>query len=245
MAFDPASPTLTLGVVGAGTMGRGIAQIAAAAGIEVRLYDARKGAAEEARGFIAKMLERQVEKGLAADARAHRAGADRGQRGSRAVRSGGRGDRRGFCRQTAPVRGPRADRATRYGAGDEHLVALGQRDRGGLQKAGAGGGLAFLQPGAADEGGRGDSRPAYRRARGGSAPGARPAHGPPSGARRPIRRAFWSTTPGAAMAPRRCASWPKASRARSRSTASCARRPAFAWGRSSSSTSSGSTSRMR
>ena len=70
MAFDPASPTLTLGVVGAGTMGRGIAQIAAAAGIEVRLNDARKGAAEEARGFIAKMLERQVEKGLAADAQA-------------------------------------------------------------------------------------------------------------------------------------------------------------------------------
>jgi 3-hydroxybutyryl-CoA dehydrogenase len=70
MAFDPASPTLTLGVVGAGTMGRGIAQIAAAAGIEVRLADAREGAAEEARGFIAKMLGRQVEKRLAADARA-------------------------------------------------------------------------------------------------------------------------------------------------------------------------------
>jgi len=70
MVFDPASPTLTLGVVGAGTMGRGIAQIAAAAGIEVRLNDAREGAAEEAHGFIAKMLERQVEKGLVADARA-------------------------------------------------------------------------------------------------------------------------------------------------------------------------------
>ena len=70
MAFDPASPALSLGVVGAGTMGRGIAQIAAAAGIEVRLCDAREGAAEEARGFIAKMLERQVEKGLAAEARA-------------------------------------------------------------------------------------------------------------------------------------------------------------------------------
>jgi 3-hydroxybutyryl-CoA dehydrogenase len=66
MAFDPGSPTLTLGVVGAGTMGRGIAQVAAAAGIEVRLSDAREGAAEEARGFIAKMLERRVEKGLAA-----------------------------------------------------------------------------------------------------------------------------------------------------------------------------------
>jgi 3-hydroxybutyryl-CoA dehydrogenase len=66
MAFDPESATLTLGVVGAGTMGRGIAQIAAAAGITVRLSDARAGAAEEARGFIARMLERQVKKGLAA-----------------------------------------------------------------------------------------------------------------------------------------------------------------------------------
>ncbi|HEX5079749.1 MAG TPA: 3-hydroxyacyl-CoA dehydrogenase [Geminicoccaceae bacterium] len=70
MAFDPASPALILGVVGAGTMGRGIAQIAAAAGIDVRLTDARVGAADEARAFIAKMVERQVEKGLAADARA-------------------------------------------------------------------------------------------------------------------------------------------------------------------------------
>jgi 3-hydroxybutyryl-CoA dehydrogenase len=67
VAFDAASPTLRLGVVGAGTMGRGIAQIAAAAEIEVRLCDARAGAAEEARGFIAKMLERQAAKGLLAD----------------------------------------------------------------------------------------------------------------------------------------------------------------------------------
>jgi 3-hydroxybutyryl-CoA dehydrogenase len=66
MAFDPQSPTLTLGVVGAGTMGRGIAQIAAAAGIAVLLNDVRKGAAEEARDFIARMLQRQVEKGMAA-----------------------------------------------------------------------------------------------------------------------------------------------------------------------------------
>jgi 3-hydroxybutyryl-CoA dehydrogenase len=67
MTFDPASPALSLGVVGAGTMGRGIAQIAAAAGIEVRLNDARAGAAEEARAFIARMLERQADKGLLAD----------------------------------------------------------------------------------------------------------------------------------------------------------------------------------
>jgi 3-hydroxybutyryl-CoA dehydrogenase len=70
MTFDPQSPRLTLGVVGAGTMGRGIAQIAAAAGIAVRLTDARAGAAEEAGAFIGKMLERQAAKGLALDVRA-------------------------------------------------------------------------------------------------------------------------------------------------------------------------------
>lgn len=44
---------LVLGIVGTGTMGRGIAQIAAAAGIDVLLLDARPGAAEDARAGIA------------------------------------------------------------------------------------------------------------------------------------------------------------------------------------------------
>ena len=164
-------------------MGRGIAQIAAAAGIEVRLNDARKGAAEEARGFIAKMLERQVEKGLAADARAIERVriADSADLAPcdlvvEAIVEDFAAKQRLFADLEQIVR-------RRYGAGDQHLVALGQRDRGGLQKARAGGGLAFLQPGAADEAGRGDARPAHRRARGRSAAGARPAHGPSSGAR--------------------------------------------------------------
>jgi 3-hydroxybutyryl-CoA dehydrogenase len=73
MVFDPASPTLALGVVGAGTMGRGIAQIAAAAGVRVLLVDARDGAAEEARGFVARMLDRQAEKGQLGQAEARSA----------------------------------------------------------------------------------------------------------------------------------------------------------------------------
>jgi 3-hydroxybutyryl-CoA dehydrogenase len=52
-----------LGIVGTGQMGRGIAQIAAAGGVEVRLHDARAGAAEEARRFVAQMLGRLVDKG--------------------------------------------------------------------------------------------------------------------------------------------------------------------------------------
>jgi 3-hydroxybutyryl-CoA dehydrogenase len=73
MVFDPASPSLTLGVVGAGTMGRGIAQIAVAAGATVLLIDAREGAAEQARGFVAGMLDRQADKGQLSATKAHAA----------------------------------------------------------------------------------------------------------------------------------------------------------------------------
>lgn len=46
--IDPDSDALVLGVAGAGAMGRGIAQLAAAAGVTVLLFDAREGAAREA-----------------------------------------------------------------------------------------------------------------------------------------------------------------------------------------------------
>ncbi len=73
MTIDPHSPGLALGVVGAGTMGRGIAQIAAAGGIAVRLFDTRGGAVDEAAAFIARMLRRAVEKGSMAGADAEAA----------------------------------------------------------------------------------------------------------------------------------------------------------------------------
>ena len=63
MPFDASRPDLTLGVVGTGAMGRGIAQVAAAGGINVLITDARPGAAQEARDFISKMLARAAEKG--------------------------------------------------------------------------------------------------------------------------------------------------------------------------------------
>lgn len=50
-------------VIGAGAMGRGIAQVAAQAGSEVRLYDTQPEQAEAARGFVEKMLRRAAEKG--------------------------------------------------------------------------------------------------------------------------------------------------------------------------------------
>ena len=51
-----------VGVVGAGAMGTGIAQVAAAAGHRVVLADALDGAAARAQANIAKALDREVEK---------------------------------------------------------------------------------------------------------------------------------------------------------------------------------------
>ena len=50
-------------VLGAGTMGQGIAQVAAAHAIEARLYDSLAGRAEEAKRAIAGQLEKLVAKG--------------------------------------------------------------------------------------------------------------------------------------------------------------------------------------
>ena len=70
--IDPKRPDLVVGVLGAGTMGRGIAQVAAAAGMQVRLCDADGRQVEDAVRFIGGMLNRAAEKGRmsADDARA-------------------------------------------------------------------------------------------------------------------------------------------------------------------------------
>lgn len=51
-----------MGLVGTGVMGAGIAQIAAQAGVEVRLYDAREGAAQAARDKLEATLGKLVAK---------------------------------------------------------------------------------------------------------------------------------------------------------------------------------------
>src|SRR5262245_10810855 len=59
---DVSRPDLGLAVIGAGVMGRGIAQIAAQAGIRVLLHDSRPGAAREAKDAVSAQLERLREK---------------------------------------------------------------------------------------------------------------------------------------------------------------------------------------
>jgi 3-hydroxybutyryl-CoA dehydrogenase len=57
------SPTDTIAVIGAGTMGAGIAQVAAKAGHPVLLFDAMAGAAQSGKDKTAQGLDRLVEKG--------------------------------------------------------------------------------------------------------------------------------------------------------------------------------------
>ncbi len=64
------SQVSTFGVVGAGQMGSGIAQVAAAAGLQVILVDAALALAQRGKARIAAALGKQVEKGkMAAEAR--------------------------------------------------------------------------------------------------------------------------------------------------------------------------------
>ncbi|MCD6042414.1 MAG: 3-hydroxyacyl-CoA dehydrogenase, partial [Burkholderiales bacterium] len=51
--LDPIRSDLVAGVAGAGTMGRGIAQVLAQCGARTLLYDAQPGAARKAKDAIA------------------------------------------------------------------------------------------------------------------------------------------------------------------------------------------------
>ncbi len=61
--FDPEKDALTLAVVGTGVMGQGIAQIAAQAGINVRLFDSSEGAAQRAHTALASTWSKLAERG--------------------------------------------------------------------------------------------------------------------------------------------------------------------------------------
>jgi 3-hydroxybutyryl-CoA dehydrogenase len=63
MPFDPNRKDMIIGVVGTGTMGRGIVQVSAQGGMNVIAYDEKPGAAQAAKDFIRKLLGSQVEKG--------------------------------------------------------------------------------------------------------------------------------------------------------------------------------------
>lgn len=55
--------TINVGIIGAGTMGSGIAQVAATAGCSVKLYDTKTEALQKAKADLEKIMDRMVEKG--------------------------------------------------------------------------------------------------------------------------------------------------------------------------------------
>ncbi|GLQ04984.1 3-hydroxyacyl-CoA dehydrogenase [Sneathiella chinensis] len=63
MTIDPNKPSLKVGIVGAGAMGRGIAQVSVTGGMNAIIFDAADGAAAAATDYIASMVNRAAEKG--------------------------------------------------------------------------------------------------------------------------------------------------------------------------------------
>jgi 3-hydroxybutyryl-CoA dehydrogenase len=66
--LDIQRPDLVAGVAGSGTMGRGIVQVLAQCGVRTLVYDAKPGAAQQARDAVAKSLAGLVQKGRVAQA---------------------------------------------------------------------------------------------------------------------------------------------------------------------------------
>src|SRR5262245_2833535 len=58
----------TVGIIGAGQMGNGIAHVVALAGYEVTLNDLKKEAIDKARATIERNMARQVSRGIITDA---------------------------------------------------------------------------------------------------------------------------------------------------------------------------------
>jgi 3-hydroxybutyryl-CoA dehydrogenase len=65
------APIKTIGIIGAGQMGNGIAHVAALAGYDVGINDLKKEAVEKARATIERNMARQVSRALITDAEMH------------------------------------------------------------------------------------------------------------------------------------------------------------------------------
>ena len=156
------APSSTVAVIGAGTMGAGIAQIAALRGHAVQLHDTRFGAADAAKTGIADALAQAGRQGKARAADADAAldaDRDRGHAARRLRRvARRRSDRRGSRREARALRAARERRRARVHPRVEHVVAVDHRARHGPQASGPRRRHALLQPGAADAAGRGRDR---------------------------------------------------------------------------------------
>jgi 3-hydroxybutyryl-CoA dehydrogenase len=166
MPVDIQSPSLCLGIVGTGAMGRGIAQIAAQAGIRVLLFDALHGAAANARETVVGTLASWPTK---ARFRPRRSPPPRPGWKSCATstsslrrRSSSRPSSKTSTSRRTAVPAAGGHHRRRLHPRHQYLLALGDLDRRRLQAAGARRRLPLLQSRAADEDRRSHRRPAHR-----------------------------------------------------------------------------------
>ena len=155
---------LTVAVVGAGTMGRGIAQVCAQAGMTALLFDTREGAAANAVKAIDKALDGVVAKGrMTAEVKAGAMGRLRAIGSLDEAAPAGivieaiveeLAAKRELFRALEQRLAPDAVLATNTSSLSVTEIAAGCADPGARRRP------AFLQPAAADEAGRGDRRPA-------------------------------------------------------------------------------------
>ena len=148
----------SIGVIGLGAMGAGIAQLAIEAGYDTIGREVTAELGEAAAGQDRALSHAQGREGPARAGRSRRrcgaAHDDDRARGARRLRSRDRGDRRGARAQAGALRRARPDLPARRDPRDEHVRAVGDRDRSRDDPARARRRDAFLQPGAADAAGR-------------------------------------------------------------------------------------------
>ena len=143
-----------VGIVGSGTMGSGIAEVAAKNGLEVVLRSRSQSGADGMVQGLQKSLNKQVEKGKLVRGRPRRhprpgPGSHRAQ-GTRRLRHRGRVGPRGPGREEGALRRARQDLRPPRHPGHEHVHAAGGGDGCGHRAARAGVRHPLLQPGADD-----------------------------------------------------------------------------------------------
>ncbi len=156
----------SVGIVGAGQMGNGIAHVAAIAGYDVALNDLKKETVDKARATIERNMARQVSRALITEAEMQAAMKriryapdldDDRREGPRH-----RGRHRGRGRQAQDLHRALPEAQAGHHPGEQHLVHLHHAARLGDGPARAVHRHALHEPGADDAAGRADPRHRHR-----------------------------------------------------------------------------------